>query len=137
MFFEISGLKNFALFTKKCLCWSLFLIKGLELYQKQTSTQVFSCGYCEIFKKSFFYRALLVVASELSEPEKIFYHDSYTFFHYTVELKIQVFSKNEISKSNERKLWLFEIIFVLWYNYSWYFLYSHSNLFTISFFLQD
>ena len=57
------------------------------LSKRDFNTGVF-LGYCEGFKKSFFYRALLVVASELSEPEKIFYHDSYTFFHYTVKLKI-------------------------------------------------
>ena len=38
MFFEIGALKNFAIFTGKDLCWSLF----------------FSCKYCEIFKNSFF-----------------------------------------------------------------------------------
>ena len=54
MFFEISGLKNFALFTKKCLCWSLLLIKGLELYQKETSTQVFSLDIAKFLRKAFF-----------------------------------------------------------------------------------
>ena len=43
-------LKNFAIFTRKHLCWSLFLIKlppGLQLYKKETLTQVFSCEYYE------------------------------------------------------------------------------------------
>ena len=31
MFFKIGALKNFAIFTGKCLCWSLFLIK-LQAY---------------------------------------------------------------------------------------------------------
>ena len=26
---------------------------GLQLYEKETPTQVFSCDYCEIFKNSF------------------------------------------------------------------------------------
>ena len=26
---------------------------GLQLYSKETPTQVFSCGFCEIFKKTF------------------------------------------------------------------------------------
>ena len=49
-------LKNFAIFKGKHLCWSLFLIKlqGLQLYLKDTPTQVFSCEYCEIFKKTYF-----------------------------------------------------------------------------------
>ena len=43
-------LKNFAIFTGRHLCWSLFLIKlppGLQLYKKETLTQVFSCEYYE------------------------------------------------------------------------------------------
>ena len=41
-------LKNFAIFTGKHLCCSLFLLK------LQTPTQVFSCEYCEIFKNTYF-----------------------------------------------------------------------------------
>ena len=47
--------KSFAIFTGKHLCWSLFSIKlRLQLYQKETSTQVFSCKYCDIFSNIFF-----------------------------------------------------------------------------------
>ena len=50
--------KNFAIFTGKHLCWSLFLIKlqtsGLQLYQKEIPTQVFSCEICELFKNTYF-----------------------------------------------------------------------------------
>ena len=28
--------------------------EGLQLYQKETPTQVFSCEYCEIFKNTYF-----------------------------------------------------------------------------------
>ena len=38
---------------------------GLQLYQKETLTQVFSCEFCEIFKNSFFTEQLRV--SENSE----------------------------------------------------------------------
>ena len=31
--------------------------EGLQLYQKETSTQVFSCENCEIFKNNIFHRA--------------------------------------------------------------------------------
>ena len=36
---------------------------GLQLYQKETPTQVFSCKYCEIVKNSFLYRTPLMAAS--------------------------------------------------------------------------
>ena len=45
-FLKISVLKNFANFTGKHLCWSLFLIKR----------QLFSCEICEIFKNIFFFQ---------------------------------------------------------------------------------
>ena len=38
-------------------------VEGLQLYEKQTSTQVFSCEHCEILKSSFFYRTTPVAAS--------------------------------------------------------------------------
>ena len=63
MFFEIGVLRNFAIFTGKHQCWSLFLRKlqtlrpyGPQLYLKETSTQLFSCEYCKIFTNSVFYR---------------------------------------------------------------------------------
>ena len=45
--------------SQESKCWSLFLIKllafsALQLYQKETPTLVFSCGICEIFKKTSF-----------------------------------------------------------------------------------
>ena len=42
-------LKNFAKFTGKHLCQSLFFNKVAE-----TLAQVFSCEFCEIFKNTFF-----------------------------------------------------------------------------------
>ena len=47
------ALKNFAVFTGKHMCWSLFLLRFNKLYQKETPTQVFSCEYFEIFKAYF------------------------------------------------------------------------------------
>ena len=58
MFFKTLNLKNFSKFTEKHLCCSLFLIK-LQAFKPATSlkrdsdTDV-SCGYCKIFKYSFF-----------------------------------------------------------------------------------
>ena len=59
-------LKNFAIFTGKHLCRSLFFIKlqALQLYQKETPTQVFFCEYCEIFKNTYFEKHLRTTASE-------------------------------------------------------------------------
>ena len=61
MFFETSVLKSFPNFTWKHLCWSLFLkiLQAESLFLlKKSSTQVFSCEVCEIFKNIFplFYR---------------------------------------------------------------------------------
>ena len=62
--FKTGVLKNFAIFTRKRLCWSLFLIKlqdwRLVFSLKETSTQVFSYEYCKIFKNSFFMENLFI-----------------------------------------------------------------------------
>ena len=63
-------LKNFKNFTGKHLRWSLFLIKfrasGLELYLKETPTQVFSCEIVISLRRPFYTehpRWLLLVPS--------------------------------------------------------------------------
>ena len=50
-------IKNFAIFTGKHLCWSLFL--------KETPIKVFSCEYCEIFKNTYFEKNLRTTASAI------------------------------------------------------------------------
>ena len=70
MLFKIDVLKNFAIFTGKHQCWSLFLIKFLinyQLYCKETPTQVFFCEICQIIKNTFFYRTPPVAASEQTQ----------------------------------------------------------------------
>ena len=52
-------LKNFAIFIGKHLRWSLFLIK-LQTFRK---IQLFSCDYCENFKKIYFEEHLQTAAS--------------------------------------------------------------------------
>ena len=59
MFCKKGVLRNFAKFTGKHLCQSLF-------FKKETLAQVFSCEFCGIFKNTFFYRTPLVAASALS-----------------------------------------------------------------------
>ena len=49
-------LRNFAKYTGKHLCQSLF-------FNKEALAQGFSCEFCEIFKNNFFYRTPLVTAS--------------------------------------------------------------------------
>ena len=62
-------LRNFAKFTGKHLCQSLFLIKLLALpcnfIKKETLIQVFSCEFYEISKCNFCYRTPPVAASAL------------------------------------------------------------------------
>ena len=50
-------LENFAKFTRKHLCRSLFLIKlqtACNFIKKETLAKVFSCEFCEISKNTFF-----------------------------------------------------------------------------------
>ena len=67
MFFKIRSLKDFAILTWKHLCWGLFFIK-LQAFRPVSFWKIsitgVSCGYCEIFKNSFFYRKPPVVASD-------------------------------------------------------------------------
>ena len=62
-----SVLKNFAIFTGKNLCQSLFLIKlqaqAWNLLIKETLAQVFPCEFCEVFKNTFFTEHLRMTAS--------------------------------------------------------------------------
>ena len=58
VFCKKAVLRNFAKFTGKDLCQRLFFNKvsglRLQLYLKRDLAQVFSCEFCEIFKKTFF-----------------------------------------------------------------------------------
>ena len=68
MFFEVGNLNIFVIFTGKHLSWGLFLIKLRALrratFFKRDSNTGASCGDCEIFKNSFFYRTPPVAASD-------------------------------------------------------------------------
>ena len=55
MFFKVGVFKNFPIFPRNHLCWSLFSIKVAGL-------KVFSGEYCEIFKNSCFYKIPPVAA---------------------------------------------------------------------------
>ena len=58
MFFKIRVLKNFANFTGKHLCWSLFLKKFLTLFLTLLKTLQYRCfpvKFAKKFKNNFFY----------------------------------------------------------------------------------
>ena len=55
-------LRNFTKFTRKHLCQSLFFNKVAGI-KKETLAQIFSCGFCEISKNTFFTEHLLATAS--------------------------------------------------------------------------
>ena len=40
--------------TAEAATEGVLLKKGLQRYKKETSTQVFSCEYCKIFKNAYF-----------------------------------------------------------------------------------
>ena len=62
-----SVLKNCSIFTGKHLCWTIFLTKlqarRSQLFWEETPTQVFSCEYCKILKKTFLAEHLRTTAS--------------------------------------------------------------------------
>ena len=49
MLYKKTVLKNSSIFKGQYLCWSLFL--SLQLYYKETPTQMLSCNYRGILKK--------------------------------------------------------------------------------------
>ena len=69
MYFKIGVLKNFAMFTRKYLCWSL---RPAALLKKRLQHRCSACEYCEIFENSFFYRTSPVTASELCVESTFF-----------------------------------------------------------------
>ena len=58
MLFEVSSRKNFTIFTRKHLCWGLFL-RMLQVFRRATflkrdSNTGVSCGYLEKYLVGFF-----------------------------------------------------------------------------------
>ena len=72
MFFKIGVLKNFANFTGNYLCWSLFLIKFLTNFIKDTATQVFSCEIWKNFKNAFSTERLQWLLLSKETPTQVF-----------------------------------------------------------------
>ena len=75
--------KNFAKFTEKHLCQSLFFKKlqasACNFIKKETLAQVFSCEICEIFKNIYFTEYPRTTASE-NLPKLQKSRDVYNYF---------------------------------------------------------
>ena len=71
------------------MLWSLFLInpEGLQLFLKETPTQVFSCKICDIFKNAYFEEHLRTASFALnlifktSTADSIFYWMDFVFLY--------------------------------------------------------
>ena len=63
MFCKEGALRNFAKFTGKHLCQSLFFNKETRDMQLYNLAEVFFCEFCEISKNTFSYRSNPVAAS--------------------------------------------------------------------------
>ena len=63
VFYKKAVLNNFAIFSGKHLCPSVFL--GSPFYEKETPTQVFSSEYCEIFNKTYLIEHLQTAAAKI------------------------------------------------------------------------
>ena len=66
-------LGNFAKFTGKHLCQSLFFSKK-NFIKKETLAQIYSCEFCEIFENTIFYRTPLVAASVKTTSTGVYLH---------------------------------------------------------------
>ena len=88
-------LKNFADFTGKHLYVSLFLIKlpeGLQLYLKETPTQLFSCEICQIFEDTYFDEYLRTVASLYYILPRVFFNIYLLLFAVAVVFAVVAFT---------------------------------------------
>ena len=63
VFYKKCALKNFAIFTGKYLCQSIFLPQVCNFINKEILAQVFSCELCEISRNTFFTGHLQTTAS--------------------------------------------------------------------------
>ena len=70
IFFKTSVPRNFAIFTGKNLCWSLFLImfqdwRPVFLFKKRLQRRYFTVNIAIFFKNSFFIEDLFIYFSEI------------------------------------------------------------------------
>ena len=86
VFFKKDVLRNFVKFAGTNLCQSLFKLscrlKPMTLFKKRL-TQMFSCGFSEIFKNIFSYRAPPVATSKSDRSYKSSFWSLYVPRMYT------------------------------------------------------
>ena len=96
--------------SKKHMCWSLY---GLQLYLKETPTQVFSCEILQIFKNTFFtehlWWLLLEGVCEGTSLVKILQSCHFNIFG----MNHRCFRKRPIKKNNELPRLLKRLSFLL------------------------
>ena len=100
VFFKKGALRNFAKFTGKHLCQSLFFNK---VAGQETLAQVISCEFCEISKNTFSYRTTPVAASV--------YFDN---IHSVSQGNLTAAPKylyNENNKNNKMNFFCFKLIY--------------------------
>ena len=71
VFYKKVVCENFAIFTRKHLCWSL---RPTTLLKKETPTQMFFCEYWDISKKTYFEENLHTIAYEMTLGSDCFQH---------------------------------------------------------------
>ena len=116
MVFEIGSLKNFAIFTRKYLCWDLFLIKlqafRLAIFWKETPTQVFSVEILQSFWEQLLWLLLTVLpqycrvtwgASSLISP--------LTYFRFWSKPYTKRFTNNYLLSRDKSISYLIESIY--------------------------
>ena len=117
--FKKDVLKNFATFTGKHLCQSLFFNKAAgqakpaTLFKKESLPQVFSCEFCEIFRNIFSYRTLPVAASR-----RIFFVLHHSF---------QIHHKNILVKPWKQGIFFHTLIQTFWYSSCLVFSFNHHH----------
>ena len=86
MFFKKGVRKDFAKFTGKQLCWSLFLVRrSAGLSKRDSNTGVFLWIFCEIFKNTVFTEYLRWLHKNLSERSFVEYVFLQRCFRFNVQ----------------------------------------------------
>ena len=110
VFFKKGFLRNFAKFTWKHLCQSLFFQKSCRpqaynFIQKETLELVFSCGFCEISKNILSYRTPLLVASQKKRKWKLTYkHNNKTLIQPVQQKQLPRRNLKNICFQNARNI---------------------------------
>ena len=96
MYFKIGVLKDFANFTGKHLCWSLFLIKVLTNFIKNSPIQVFSCEMWKNFKNTFSTEHLQWLLLSKETPRQVFTCEICKIFKNTFFYRIPPVAPSEL-----------------------------------------